>query len=247
MSHWYDRDGNCRYTVTAKNGKERPTTLADARKMNLLPSVTTIIGQVAKPQLENWKMNQLLDAAHRNRLMAEFEIFKARVWDDYKKETSVYSTVGVEVHDKLEKYFIDGTISDEDEGRLMPAILQINNLGFDMYDPEPSFASEEGYGGKIDLILSKFDRMAIVDFKTKQGSQLNEKSIYVDYIMQLAAYRNAINPTAECYNLLISVINPEVVYLHKHSEEDLQKGLNMFRSLMQYWKLVNNFECAFEV
>jgi hypothetical protein len=41
--HWYGLDGTPRYTITGKNGKERNTTLRDARVMNLVPSVTTII------------------------------------------------------------------------------------------------------------------------------------------------------------------------------------------------------------
>ena len=59
-SHWYTREGAPKYTVEAKNGNLRNTTLADARKMNLVPSVTTIIGCAAKPGLEAWKLNQMM-------------------------------------------------------------------------------------------------------------------------------------------------------------------------------------------
>ena len=41
--HWYTRGGEPAYTVTGKNGKERNTTLRDARTMNLVPSVTTVL------------------------------------------------------------------------------------------------------------------------------------------------------------------------------------------------------------
>jgi hypothetical protein len=57
-THWYDKNGKPQYTVIGKNGKERNTSLVDARKENLVPSVTTIIGMAAKPQLENWKIDQ---------------------------------------------------------------------------------------------------------------------------------------------------------------------------------------------
>ena len=37
-THWYRaEDGAPQYTVKAKNGSDRPTTLGDARKMNLVP------------------------------------------------------------------------------------------------------------------------------------------------------------------------------------------------------------------
>ena len=61
--HWYEMDGTPRYRIVGKNGKERNTTLADARKLDLLPSVTTIMKEAAKPGLERWKGDQLLLSA----------------------------------------------------------------------------------------------------------------------------------------------------------------------------------------
>ena len=60
--HWYDRQGNPMYTVIGKNGKERNTTLRDARTMNLVPSVTTILNVAAKPALNVWLQRQVLMA-----------------------------------------------------------------------------------------------------------------------------------------------------------------------------------------
>ena len=33
--HWYDKDGNSQYTIVGANGKERNTTLRDAREGRL--------------------------------------------------------------------------------------------------------------------------------------------------------------------------------------------------------------------
>ena len=52
--HWYTQTGIPMYTIVGKNGKERNTTLADAKKLNLVPSVTTVLSLLAKPGLENW-------------------------------------------------------------------------------------------------------------------------------------------------------------------------------------------------
>ena len=49
--HWYLPDGAPAYEIRGTNGKVRPVTLRDARKLNLLPSVTTIMQCAAKPQL----------------------------------------------------------------------------------------------------------------------------------------------------------------------------------------------------
>ena len=58
--HWYDRSGNPAYTYINKKGEEKPTTLREARKLNLVPSVTTIISCASAPQLVNWKIDQAI-------------------------------------------------------------------------------------------------------------------------------------------------------------------------------------------
>ncbi len=59
-THWYRTDGTPCYQVPRADGKGlRPTTLRDARKLGLVPSVTGIIRCAAAPQLEAWKRKQL--------------------------------------------------------------------------------------------------------------------------------------------------------------------------------------------
>jgi hypothetical protein len=62
-AHWYARDGAACHTQptkskTAKN-PTRPTTITDAKAQGLLPSVTTIISILDKPQLQDWKNEQV--------------------------------------------------------------------------------------------------------------------------------------------------------------------------------------------
>ena len=59
--HWYTQEGEPMYTIIGANGKERNTTLRDAKSLGLVPSVTTIMGIIAKPSLETWKQKQLLN------------------------------------------------------------------------------------------------------------------------------------------------------------------------------------------
>ena len=54
--HWYSRTGEPMHWVKRASGEgTRPTTLADARKLDLLPSVTTILRTLDKPPLNRWK------------------------------------------------------------------------------------------------------------------------------------------------------------------------------------------------
>jgi len=58
-THYYRIDGTPVYTVIGKNGKERPTTLRDLKKMgDLVPSVTSIIKLAARPMLQQWIIDQ---------------------------------------------------------------------------------------------------------------------------------------------------------------------------------------------
>ena len=61
--HWYSLEGEPMYTIIGANGKERNTTLRDAKSIGLVPSVTTILSMVAKPALENWKITQAIKSA----------------------------------------------------------------------------------------------------------------------------------------------------------------------------------------
>lgn len=67
--HWYTKDGHACHQVPyaasnkAKAGQLKSTTLTDARKLKLLPSVTQILKLLAKPGLQDWKDEQLLIAA----------------------------------------------------------------------------------------------------------------------------------------------------------------------------------------
>jgi hypothetical protein len=104
--HWYDSEGNPRYTIIGKNGKERNTTVRDAREFKYLPSVTTIISQLDKPALTRWKMEQMLLASMTlPRLENESETdYIARVVEDSRSTGKDAMNRGTEMHDQLELF-----------------------------------------------------------------------------------------------------------------------------------------------
>ncbi len=64
--HWYAPDGSPAHRMTTADGAgERVTTIRDARRLGLYPSVTSILGIMAKPGLETWKLNQVALATLR--------------------------------------------------------------------------------------------------------------------------------------------------------------------------------------
>jgi len=104
--HWYTKDGSPAYTTIGKTG-ERPTTLRDARKLGLLPSVTTINGMLSKAGLDTWKQQQVLLAAltlPRQEGEPEQE-WLARVMQDSKATGREAAERGTAIHAIIEGYF----------------------------------------------------------------------------------------------------------------------------------------------
>jgi len=95
-AHWYKRDGEPLHSVLSGRGEPRPTTLRDARKLGLLPSVTNILGVINKPELVEWKMTQaVLAALTLPRLEGEGEdAFARRVVDDAQSRVRTAAEFG---------------------------------------------------------------------------------------------------------------------------------------------------------
>lgn len=250
-THWYSLDGEPVYTVKAKNGKDRDTTLADARKMNLVPSVTGIIDMAAKPALVRWMQNQVLEAVITypppRKIHGSFEYlgwekdiekWKSKIIEQSKRIGKDAAKLGSEIHDSLENYFKGEEINENHRVYLDSVDEVLKDLEMCGYYPEKSFSHSLGFGGKVDLVCNAPD--IIIDYKTKDSDDFSKQLAYDGHCMQLAAYRQGLNmPKARCYNLFISTKKPGLVKLIEWEEEELQRGWEMFKSLLNYWKLVN--------
>ena len=169
MSHYYDRNGKPCYTVIGKNGKERDTTLADARRLSLVPSVTTVLDVLNKPALGDWKVKQgIMAALTLPRLDGEDdERFISRVVNDSKQQAIQAAEEGNRIHAAIEGWFESGEYSFDYQWHI-DAVLELLRETFpDVTDwvSEASFASPLGYGGKVDLHSPSTG--IVVDFKTK--------------------------------------------------------------------------------
>lgn len=237
--HWYRKDGASQYTVEAKDGSQRPTTLRDAKKMGLLPSVTTIIKAAANPGLEAWKLNQMMLAALTlPRSPDEPELsFISRVQADSREQARKAADRGTQVHSAIERFF-DGQIEATSLPYLEAVYKQVDkHFGTMTWAVEKSFGSELGFGGKIDLHSADGEGV-VIDFKTKEftSESLDKAKGFDEHVMQLAAYRMGLKlPKARCANLFVSTVEPGLVVVREWSEEELERGWNMFSSLKDYW------------
>ena len=239
--HWYYRDGTPCYTVLAKNGNERGTTLRDARKLDLLPSVSTIMKVAASPGLDNWKQKQMLLAALTlPKIEGEAEDdYISRIIRDSKETGRRAAERGTIIHGALESWYGQRKF-DADFGEY---IIGVDNairryFGDQVWCAEKSFGIADGYGGKVDL----HSAFVVIDFKTKEFTEDNLPKPYDENIMQLAAYRKGLGfSNARCANVFVSVTEPGLVHVVEHSDDDLIRGASMFDSLLAFWRFKTGY------
>jgi hypothetical protein len=241
--HWYTKDGTPAYTTIGKTG-ERPTTLRDARKEGLLPSVTTIINLLSKAGLDTWKQQQVLLAAltlPRGLKETEDEWLK-RVMQDSKAAGREAAERGTAIHAVIQGYFEQMYLPEK------PAYLDaidstLNNaFGNQPWLSERSFGHALGFGGKCDLMAKPINGQGtgfIVDFKTKD-TDLDKVDVYFEHEMQLAAYREGLSlPTARCAIVFVNGTTNQVK-LVEVEESKLQNGWQCFQHLLRVYQIKNN-------
>ncbi|NBW23213.1 MAG: hypothetical protein EBR82_86240 [Caulobacteraceae bacterium] len=102
--HWYAADGTPAHVIVGANGKERPTTVSDARKLKLYPSVTSCLGVMAKPNLVNWQIEMALTAAltMQKKEDEDLSAFAKRAYQESKEITAKAAKFGTEMHEHME-------------------------------------------------------------------------------------------------------------------------------------------------
>ena len=235
--HWYDKDGEPRYTIIGVNGKERNTTLRDAKKEGYVPSVTSILNIIAKPSLENWKITQALEASLK---LDRDDIDYINKCKHAGREVGMKAAKqGTKIHALIEKGFLGK--SKNKTYKVIKDFLD-NKFPNEEWIAEDSFCSDLGYGGKIDL----YSKSGIfVDFKTKDNLEGKDpdRLVYDEHGMQLSAYAQGCkfkNPIR--VSIFVDRANTELIACHVWDKETHEKHKEMFNSILKYWQLVKNYE-----
>lgn len=237
--HWYTREGIPTYTILGKNGKVRNTTLRDAREMNLVPSVTTILNVAAKPQLTQWLQKQVLLAALTlPKIATESEDeYLSRILEDSKEQGRAAADAGTDIHAAIEAFY-RGEIWDKHKEHVQGCVKALDeHFGQRGWVAERSFGHELGYGGKVDLHCPGI----VVDIKTKEFTDPAKVDGYEDHRMQLAAYRVGLAlPHARCANIFVSRSVPGLCVIKEWTAEELEEAWNMFYHLLLFWQIKSN-------
>ncbi len=261
-AHFYDTQGRPVYEVPYADPSKgmRPTTLSDARKLNLYPSVTKICSIAAKPGLEIWKATQILEASLTLPIQQgeTIDAYALRVVEDSKAQGQKAMDKGKELHAAIENWIqgkVDSpdkiyipTLIDSQWGKHIGKVYEsLNQYGIDILQgkPEHSFYHESGFGGKVDWHTDEI----VIDFKTKdkltetvKGKVKDKKLAWPENCEQLAAYSRGLHHGFDkrIINVFIGVEDCEI-RIHEWTRQDYENGWAVFQALLKVWQIRNNY------
>lgn len=246
--HWYDQNGRPKYEVEMVKGGMRNTNLADARKLGLVPSVTTVLDVIHKDALVTWKVNQGILAAltlPRNEGEAE-SAYISRILTDSRQQAKDAADEGSRIHDAIERSFKGLVVEERYRKHVAGVHAELERIFPQVTDwiAEQSFCHEIGYGGKVDLHSPKWG--IIVDHKGKDGDFTDGKKLAYDQHWQLAAYQKGLCPNSRerCANIFFSRTHPGIVTSHVWKPEEMAEGWQVFMGALNLWKAIKKFDPA---
>ena len=248
MGHWYREDGSPAH-FEGKDGKG--TTLREARKLDLYPSVTTVGQVVAKFALTNWLQEEAAMMAAETIWLLELESdrnYYDREWAKTvvaasREKTMAKADAGTDIHDILERYMNGESVEEKD----MPMCWAVDDLIMentlhdrDDFDTETRFCdTKHGYAGMCDLHNEHW----IIDYKTKDTVDDKTRG-WPEQAEQLAAYAHGLGyPNARLANVFISREDPTEVVWHEHKDD---MAWERFRHTLMLWQVSKKFGPYYE-
>jgi hypothetical protein len=249
-SHWYHKDGRTAHRVPCKDGEgDRPVTIRDARKLNLFPSVTTLLSVLAKPGLETWKINQaILAVAKAPRAEQESdERWCKRVRETAFEQVEAAADLGTRIHGALELAFAGQEYDSSLEVYVRPVIEWKQKTGLEVVEREKRLVNlKHGFAGTADLLFRYGKKgRGILDFKTRKTFPGQEVEPYDGQSLQLAAYASTywgeetIGRVLSA-NIFISTTEPGRMEVYKH--KDVEKDWRAFKQIAALWRYFNNYD-----
>lgn len=245
--HWYKQTGEPCYEVPNKSkGGMRPTTLADARKLNLVPSVTEICKIIHTHSLQSWIEEQIVKAAWEidktepEELM--YEAWRGKVLEKASEISRDAANKGSDIHKAIEEWLTTYKITNNEpyfEWKNTFAGWWIKQEWWEKDYPiftEGYIPTCDGYGGRYDIFIGSA-KTIIIDLKT-QNAKGKPFNFYRSWGRQLAAYAQALGATR-----LISVVMDSQDSSKIDSKEwtDYPELLAEFKAAQLLWKSENNF------
>lgn len=249
-SHWYTATGEpCHSMPKAKGEGMRPTTIRDAKAKGLLPSVTNILGVVAKPGLDKWKLNQVALAAFASPPdgAESAEYYCSRIIEAAFDQVVEAADLGSRIHDALEAILEGRPVEDELLPYVQPCIDWKRDKGLTFDEREIVLVNTaEGYAGRCDVLgHGRKGQFVVIDYKTRKTKPGEPCLPYDGQGAQLAAYAVAHwgedkLDQVHAANAYISTTEPGRFEVYKHP--DLRAEWEFFKACCAIWRKVKGFD-----
>lgn len=170
--HWYDKLGNPCHTYVNDKGEEKKTTLLTAKKHGWFPSFSGVCQAMAKPGLENYKLEQMLLASLTlERLPGEsLDDFARRAVADAETHREEAAATGTATHWAVECELQGRAVDPVFElhaYNAAQAIERFHNTTRENIICEHTFAHPLGWGGTCDQHSRIEPDGVLSDVKTK--------------------------------------------------------------------------------
>lgn len=244
-SHWYTKTGEAAYEVPYADPRKgmRKTTLSDARKLGLLPSVSGLLRVLHKQALVEWMIEQACLAVLTTPKLdgEELDAFVHRVLHVDKvqdQEGQAARDRGTDMHAALEDAFRGKGVAPQVEPWILPAYRDIAKRG-EVIGVERIVVGD-GYAGKLDLALEN-NEIWLWDWKTTKKLP---KSAYPEHELQLSAYAAAWGNTGSkrirTGNVYISTVEQGEFTVCEHGDwqQTYEQG---FKPLVKLWQHLNDY------
>ena len=241
--HWYTTDGRACHTVIAKNGLPRDTTLADARKLGLLPGVTDVIkSTLAAPELERWKILQSIQAALTLPEVPgeSLDARARRIQVDSEAQAKKAAEHGKAVHDAICKHLHGQEVPVEMEPYIKELDSLIHSRFNGLFQIVRSVWSEKilvspSYAGTADWFIETDQGFAVVDFKGQDFGQRGP-AFRGNYWIQLAAYADAIGDSVALVGVVVFDRKTARMEFKFRTLKEIAPFTRIWRRLVGVWR-----------
>ena len=258
--HWYRADGTAAYEMPRKDGTgTRPTTLRDARTHGFLPSVTSVLGVLDRPQLTSWKLkNAVLAAAATPRGEGEEEAaWTDRVLAVAAQPAADAADLGSRIHTAIENAVQGRDWDSATLGVFVAPVLgwlcsKTANGGKVLAQEEVVVDAVNGFAGRVDCVVEDAGGLVwVIDWKsrrTRPGE--SDKSAFEPYEgnrLQLAAYAShwAVGEgrgweNVRCANVLTSSTEPGRFGVAVH--DNPAEAWEAFKAVLALWRWSKGYD-----
>ena len=222
-----------------------------ARKLNLYPSVTSVLALWPKPALDNYKVEQaILAAITLPRLGHESDdAFAKRVVIDSEAHRKDAAQFGRRLHNIAESIGKgEDLVFEREFNNYVPRIRAWfdENIEQALSTETVVVSTHEGYAGTYDMLArTKKWGTALIDYKT-QGVKASGPNFYDTWEYQLVAYGDVIEEKMPGFvdnfvSVIINSATPDELVVKVWNRSDQIRSFKNFQICLNLWKASRNY------